>query len=68
MLGFSISFSDFTKFHYFVDTTERGDSEVKGEGTAWGEREDDFTNNFIVIKQNISDFFVLKVSTFPKII
>jgi len=56
MLSFSISYWDLTKFHYFVDTTERGDNEVKGEGTG-GEREDDFTNNFNVIRQKYFWFF-----------
>jgi hypothetical protein len=50
-----------------VDTTERGDSEVKGEGTPVKER---MTLRITLMSsdKNISDFFVLKVSTFPKII
>jgi hypothetical protein len=41
MLSFSISCLDVIKFHYFADTSERGDG---------GEREGDFLDNFSICR------------------
>jgi hypothetical protein len=48
MLSFSIWYPDLIKFHYFADTTERGDRGAKAEEIG-GETEGDLTDNSIVL-------------------